>query len=289
MPYKATTAMKATRKFFLTTLVIVTLHAPAASALTVVTHYIGGNSPSNTAGAGSLTDIVNAAARMWESAYADPSVITLYFGWAPVGDAGTHTIIEQGGTPNREVVGMILFDNTGAVSFFLDPTPYASEEYRRRTEESQDMGAGLINVSRLYNNPVGNAAGRTDLLSVALHEIGHAMGMSMANLAFLQNIREGGIGIMADLPFAGTYIPLASNKAGFTSHFDALEVSYGSIMAGICGDERRLPSALDILANAQVSGFRLVNLNAPEFPSRPSAPQGVGGAQPIASSRRGSK
>ena len=214
--------MKATRKFFLMTLVIVILHAPAASALTVMTHYIGGNPPSNTAGAGTLTDIVNAAARMWESAYADPSVITLYFGWAPVGDAGTHTIIEQGGTPNREVVGMILFDNTGAVSFFLDPTPYASEEYRRRTEESQDLGAGLINVSRLYNNPVGDAAGHTDLLSVALHEIGHAMGMSMANLAFLQNIREGGIGIMADLPFAGTYIPLASNKAGFTSHFDAL-------------------------------------------------------------------
>jgi hypothetical protein len=281
--------MKATRKYFLMTLLIVILHAPAASALTVITHNIGGNPPTNAAGAGSLTDIVNAAARIWESAYADPSVITLYFGWAPVGDAGTHTIIEQGGTPNREVVGMILFDNTGAVSFYLDPTPYASEEYRRRTEESQDLGAGLINVSRLYNNPVGDAAGHTDLLSVALHEIGHAMGMSMANLAFLQNIREGGIGIMADLPFAGTYIPLASNKAGFTSHFDVLEVSYGPIMAGICGDERRLPSALDILANAQVSGFKLVNLNTLELPSRPSAPQGVGRAQPTALSQRGSK
>jgi hypothetical protein len=183
---------------------------------------------------------------------------------------------------------MILFDNSGAVSFFLDPTPHANEEYRRHTEESQDLGAGLINVSRLYNNPVGDAAGHVDLLSVALHEIGHALGMSMANLAFLQIVREGGIGIMADLPFAGTLIPLAANNAGYTSHFDVLEVSYGPVMAGICGDERRLPSALDLLANAQVSGYRLVNLNAPELPSRPPAPQGVGRAQPIAISQRDS-
>jgi len=272
--------MKVIRRHFLTMLVLVILHSPAASALTVLTHCIGGTPPANAAGAGVLTDIVNAAARMWESAYGDPSVITLYFGWAPVGDAGTHTLIEQGGDPNREVVGTILFDNTGAVSFFLDPTPYASEEYRRRTEASQDLGAGLINVSRLYDNPVGAAAGRIDLLSVALHEIGHAMGMSLANRAFSPYIGEGGIGIMADLPFAGTYIPLAANRAGYTSHFDVLQLDYGSVMSGICGDERRLPSALDILANAQVSGFKLVNLKAPEFPSRPAAPRGVGHAQP---------
>jgi hypothetical protein len=288
-PHEGKTAMTSARKLFLMTVAIMILHAPAVPALTVITQNIGGNPPPNTAGAGNLTDIMNAAARMWEAAYEDPYVITLYFGWAPVGDAGTHTIIEQGGFPNREVVGIILFNNTGAVSFFLDPTPYAAEEYRRRTEESQDLGAGLINVSRLYGNPVGDAAGHTDLLSVALHEMGHAMGMSMANLAFLQTVGEGGIGIRADLPFAGTYIPLAANKAGFTSHFDVLEVSYGSVMAGLCGDERRLPSVLDILANAQVSGFKLVNLNPLELPSRPSAPQGEGLAQPAASPHRGSR
>jgi len=279
--------MKVAWKHFLVMLLVLILHSPAASALTVLTQCIGGNPPSNAAGAGTLTGIVTAAARMWESAYADPSVITLYFGWAPVGDAATHTLIEQGGNPNREVVGTILFDNSGAASFFLDPTPYTSEEYRRHTEESQDLGAGLINASRIYSNPLGDAAGHTDLLSVALHEIGHALGMSIANRAFSSYIREGGIGILADLPFAGTYIPLGTNNAGFTSHFDVLQVSYGSVMAGICGDERRIPSAMDILANAQVSGFKLVNLDAPVFPSRPAAPEGTGRAQPVVSWQRG--
>jgi hypothetical protein len=253
--------MKAIRHISLVLIAVAFLSVSHASAITVVANFIGGAAPSNAKGGGNLPEIFDAAARKWAAAYGDPGTITINFGWAPLGDAGTHTLIVQGGLPNRETAGLILFDNSGAVKFYLDPTPDSNEEYRRRTEEFQDLGGGFVNVARLFSSPVGDAAGCTDLLSAALHEIGHALGMSAANTAFRLEAAQGNLRIAENLPDAGTVIPLAINKAGITSHFDALQVTYGSVMAGVGSDERRLPSALDILANAQISGFETVTVN----------------------------
>lgn len=258
--------MKTIKTLTLISLAMTFLNVPSASALTVVTNFIGGNAPANAKGSGNIVDVFNAAARMWEAAYPEPGVITISFGWAPIGDAGNHTLLEQGGAPNRETSGIILFDNSGAAKFFLDPTPYANEEYRRRTEEYQDLGGGFVNVARLFSAPIGDAAGCTDLLSVALHEIGHALGICAANSSFRLEGAKGMITISEGLPLPGTVVPLSTNKAGITSHFDALQITYGSVMAGISSDERRIPSALDILVNAQISGYTVINLNPQESP-----------------------
>jgi hypothetical protein len=252
--------IKAYRRIFPVALVLLFLCVANVSAMTIETQFIGGAAPENTSGRGNIHDIVRAAADMWESAYADPITITLHYGWAPLGDAGTHTLIEQGDLPNHEIVGLILFDNSGAAPFYLDPTPTINEEYKRRTEEYQDLGGGYINVARLFLNPAGDADGNIDLLSVALHEIGHAMGLCSANASFIAQSSEGIIAITGDLVFAGTVVPLASNNSGVIPHIDPSTVAYGSVMGGINGGERRTLSELDIVTNAQISGFTILNL-----------------------------
>jgi hypothetical protein len=257
--------------------IILCICAVGAPALTINTQFVGGNPPANAVGGGNIEDIVNAAAHMWESVYSDSITITLYYGWAPDDNAGTHTLITQGGTPNRELCGRILFDNSGAVPFYLDPTPYSNDEYARFTEESQNLGGGYLNVARIYTNPIGAASGHVDLLSVVLHEIGHSLGLSATNASFIWQSRSGIIDIISNLSYKGTIVPLAYNYSGIVPHFDVTEVVYGSVMAGINGDERRIPSELDILANAQISEFIIRNLRPQQ--SDPADQAGMDGTR----------
>ena len=243
--------------------------APEASAIIIHGNFLGGTQQGPSVGGGNIVDIFGAAASTWENAIADPFELVVDYGWGS--DAGGfHFLTAQGGEPNRETRGLILvqsqlFGPGDFVTLFMDPTPTLNEEFLPERQLTQNLGAGDLTIGRLLDSSSAAPPGVwLDLYTIMLHEIGHALGISNDNTSFISEAADGSIAVGPALPFAGSHIPLATNNAGVTSHIDVGEG--GPLMAGLGFNDRRLPSTVDVLANAQISGFTDLNFQAVQVP-----------------------
>jgi hypothetical protein len=263
--------------------------ATNASALTIVRNFVaqGGSFPGgslagaagNTAGGANLQQVFNAAADYWEAAILDAHVVTLSYGWQSLsgGTLGVHVLTGQGGAPHRETSGYIRFDNDAGTAWFADPTPFDSTEYGTFNAFGQNLGGGVMNVGRVWTNPVGAAVGRFDLLSVAMHEIAHSLGLSSANTAFQAENGDLDIDVQAPRPYAGAVIPTISG-----AHLNCPNcLMFPSVSQNI----RRHISEVDIIANAEISNFVNLNLNPVPEPATMTA-LGLGLAALIARRRK---
>ncbi len=208
--------------------------------------------PGNAVGGGHLTAAVDAAIAYWESAFADPFTLTIEYGWFPRSGSttGTHRLVSEGGTPHRETAGTIALDSDGSTIWFADPTPHEASEYSTFTEYTSDLGAGLMNVGREFTGASGFAI-RHDLFSTVLHEIGHALGLSSANNAFVAEAADGDVDVT--VPYAGASLPLNAGDAH-------LNLARALLRSSRPSGVRRYGSEADILALAQISQFTQVNL-----------------------------
>jgi hypothetical protein len=222
------------------------------AGLVINATFVGGAAPSNMAGGGNLTDIFNTAISFWEAAFTDPNdtwVVNLQYQWAPLsGINGQFQTTAQGGNPHRIESGIVTFDNSGSTAFFADPTPRDNSEYTQYAENHFDTPDGPLVVSRVYSGATGDAAGRVDLLSIAEHEIGHALGLSADNTG-----ASAPIIITPPRPFAGELIPSVG-----TDHLDIVGALMGTIQSP---GQRYLISPVDVLAEAQISQFDHPNLD----------------------------
>jgi hypothetical protein len=213
-------------------------------------------------GGGNLEDIFNVAADMWERAFSDPGdpwTVEITYKWQSLTPTtlGEFILDEQGGTPHRIQSGEIHFNNSSTVNLlFADPTPLDSSEYRTYTDYSQDLGGGTINTGRIYSDATGDAEDRFDLLQLALHEIGHGLGLHNDNLEYLRQIPGDTLTITSPRPHAGTTIHIAAGHISQLYHSTPLMVSLA--LEG----QRVLMSGVDILTEAQLSTFNNPNLPA---------------------------
>lgn len=239
------------------------------------TGIVAGNPSENSAGGGDLISLFETAANFWESAIQDDHTIEIAFGWLDLSIfPGLGNPIAVGPTfsssfpPNS---GFVAFNNISSIPWFLDSSPQDNNEWSVFTETEADLGAGTINVGRIYSSPLGDAIGRRDLLSVAMHEIGHNLGFLSANPLFgvpgNPRLTFPNLNITEPRPFSGTIIPTTPDEGG---HISANLPTAAMSIAVSSLNQRYYPSSTDILAIAEVSNFTQVNLNPTQKVPEPS-------------------
>ena len=253
--------------------ILIGVAAQPAGALTIIRQYIppgepfefdglqvaAGKAPANTVGGGNLIEVFHAAADSWERVIRDNHTLTIQFGWSPIPiGGGVHNIRYQGGIPNRVMEAIVYFDNDGSTMWFLDPTPRKHSEFPTLVECYAGLGKGPINSGRVLSN--GLQSGPTlDLLTIAKHEIGHALGLSTWNYQWVLKGAEKGIHLNAPRPFAGTVLPV-DTKGHLRLHGALMDQS---LLPG----QRKLISMVDLLAISEMGEFTDLNFNFEHLPN----------------------
>jgi hypothetical protein len=235
--------------------------APPAAALEISGTFIGGAAPATTGG-GTLEGVFEAAAALWEDAIRDELDVAIFYGWAPLAPqfgAWQGNSVEAAG---HLASSYIVVSNTSATTWFVDPTPYEDAEFGAFVESVQDLGGadGAMNVGREAPAIAADAIGRYDLLSVMFHEIGHALGFTEAFSAMIAESGDWDVDLTHPLPYAGASIPLYTNG----EHHSLIPTT--SMNPEFSRSERRLISAADVLAVAQLNGFTRLELDPDRVP-----------------------
>ncbi len=216
------------------------------------------SSPLFDPAASGLTSIMNEAARQWEDIIEDTHTLDITYGWAPVAapDIALHTFTGYDPLSLRQTSGLIQFD-TGQ-TWFIDPTPSDNSEFTMSQALHYPPVGGV--VERGFTG-TGGVTTNLDLLTVALREIGHALGMSAGSVLTMAETSDGDYDTPADL-YNGTTMAIQHAAAGDIEH---LLQANALLAPGLGPGTRKLPSAIDVMALAAASSWSDIDLQRQDF------------------------
>ena len=221
-----------------------------------------------------LTSLMQTAAGIWEDIIEDPHTLDITYQWGDLEDTTIglceYTWPSGSNRPHQATITADTHQGSGGAArdWFFDPTPLDNEEFGMSFSYYRDTSPA--NQTAWYNGSppdflemqysgtatagvAGDPISNHDLLTVMLHEIGHAVGVpgSTAGLS------DGDYDVPSVL--VGGNVMAVIDDDGHLLNDETCMAAVSQL------GERRLPSATDVLAAASTAGWSTLDLPRKHF------------------------